>query len=89
MPNIILETDSTVVVAAHCQKTEGYYYLFARISIDGHLIASRKYPCDISDFIYDFSSQSRNNHRLIRRKNEDAGSCIYSVDSVLNCIELK
>ncbi len=31
MPNIILETDSTVVVAAHCQKTEGYCYLFARI----------------------------------------------------------
>ncbi len=89
MPNIILETDSTVIVAAHCQKTEGYYYLFARISIDGQLIASRKYPCDISDFIYDFSSQSRNNHRLIRRKNEDAGSYIYSVDSVLNCIELK
>ncbi len=89
MPNIILETDSTVIVAAHCQKTEGYYYLFARISIDGQLIASRKYPCDISDFIYDFSSQSRNSPRLIRRKNEDAGSCIYSVDSVLNCIELK
>ncbi len=89
MPNIILETDSTVVVAAHCRKTEGYYYLFARISIDGQLIASRKYPCDISDFIYDFSSQSRNNYRLIRRKNEDHGSCIYSVDSVFNCIELK
>ena len=89
MPNIILETDSTVVVAAHCRKTEGYYYLFARISIDGQLIASRKYPCDISDFIYDFSAPSRNSYRLIRANTEARGICLYSIDSVFNCVELK
>ena len=89
MPRIILEADSTVVVAAHCQKTEGYCYLFARISIDGQLIVSRNYSCDIFDYIYDFSAQSRNNYRLIRHKEEDAGSYIYSIDSVFNYVELK
>ena len=89
MPKIILETDSTVVIAAHCQKTEGYCYLFARISIDGQLIESRNYSCGRADFIYDFSTQSRNNYRLIRHKHEDSGSCFYSIDSVFNCVEQK
>ena len=89
MPKIILETDGTVVVAAHCQKTDGHCYLFARISIDGQLIGSRNYSCDISDFIYDFSAPSRNSYRLIRRKNEDKGSYYYCIDSVFNCVELK
>ena len=39
MPMLVLEDDGTFVMAAHCEKTDGYCYLFARMTSDGVIVA--------------------------------------------------
>ena len=88
LPKVIMKDDSTIFMAAHSLKTDGYCYLFAILTTGGELLKTKEdFSLNTSSHsLYDtfIKSKSDNSFGLIIFINGN-GDGYYHVDSTLNC----
>jgi hypothetical protein len=86
LPKFVMEDDGTLSMAAHCLKTDGWRYVFARLTLDGTIIQMKEDQTMIIgvDFMYDFFVRNKSNgsYGLIKYcQNELGGYYYYNVES--------
>ena len=85
---LLLDDEGTVTMVAHCQKTAGYCYLFARFTSDGELLAQRETdltPANTGHLINcSENMKSDRSFGMILYESNNGGDHYYEVDSAFN-----
>ena len=88
-PRFVLGEDGIFTMAAHCLKTDGFCYIFAKMTSDGELLMMKEDDTFTEDvnFQYDLFAKSNGNCGMISWSNKDqGGEFLYNIDSILNCV---
>lgn len=95
LPRFIMEDDGTLTMAAHCKKTDGWRYIFARMTASGEIIRMSEEACSEVEHLYDFFAMSETDggFGLIKHYQSsgaiDGGTHYYYVDTDYNCSMVK
>ena len=86
MPRFVQEDDGNFFMAAHCQKTDGYCYLYLRMTPEGDIVKmeedySHDNATDVLMALFG-RNKSEKNYGMIRLQND--GEYYYKIDSAFN-----
>ena len=90
MPRFVQEDDGNFFMAAHCQMTDGYCYLFLRITPNGDIVKmeedySHGSESDQLKALFERSKADKN-YGMIRLQND--GEYYYKIDSAFNATRI-
>ena len=87
-PRLLLDNEGAVTMVAHCQKTTGYCYLFARFTTDGELLAQRETDLTptMDGHLTSCSANMKSDRSfgMILYEPDKSGDHYYEVDSAFN-----